>query len=450
MKFIIYISILLFGIFTTTFAVAQTIGLPDARARGGAGLVGTQTCGSSTCHNSAIVWPNSAVKQNEYAKWKIHDPHRNATTTLLSPKAKDIASKLGIPSAISSNTCLDCHAFNVPNAKRKTPISAHTKIENGIACEACHGPGENWIGVHTAGLYFYEANIKAGMFPTADASARTQLCMSCHIGSEDKLVTHRMLAAGHPRPTFEVNFYTWFSAHEMTGREYYSHFEVDSDYRQRKPLPYGLKVWAIGQVEQAKHTLDLILSPKLNAGLVPELSLYNCDSCHRQISHTEAGNSPGYPRINMSNLYFVSIIGKIISPDVAKRLQQKIARIQNSVTISQAALITESKSIQTDIEQLLPMINAHVFTTQDRIKIIDLITSPNTQSQFIQFQTAEQALLATASIVDELYRKSEISKQQFEDAQTILNQTFTHIDSGPSYSPDMVRTAFARIRSLVI
>ncbi len=110
----------------------------------------------------------------------------------------------GTPNAISSNTYPDCQAFKVPNTKRKTPISAHIIIENGIACEACHGPGKSWVGVHTAELYFYEANITAGMFPTADATDRTLLCMSCHIlgmGLSALLVLNAVFLFFSPAPT---------------------------------------------------------------------------------------------------------------------------------------------------------------------------------------------------------------------------------------------------------
>jgi len=457
LKILSFILFLFLPLTQAASAFAQTA-LPEVSANNGARLVGTQTCGSSTCHNSEVIWPNSAVKQNEFTKWKTDDPHRSATKTLLSPKAQDIARKLGIPSAVASDTCLDCHAFNVPGAQYTMPLSEdstsyfeltpHKKLENGIACEACHGPAEKWLGVHAAGLYFYEANVEAGMYPTADPLARTQLCMSCHIGSEDKLVTHSMLAAGHPRMKFEVNFYMWFSAHEMTGRKYYSHFEVDSDYRQRKPLPYGMKVWSIGQAQQAQRTLDLVLSPKVNAGQFPELSLYNCDSCHREISELEAGNSPGYPRLNMSNLLFVGIISEVVAPELAGPLQQQIANMQKSVETSQEALIKQSQSLKTHIDKLVPIINAHRFTNADNLKAIDLITSNKTPA-FTQFQTAEQALLAVASLLDELYRSEGITKQKFDAAQTILNGAFKQIDSGQSYQPQTVRAAFSQIRQIV-
>jgi len=439
-------------------AVAQTRDLPKDLVHNGTALVGTHTCGSSTCHNSEIIWPNSAVKQNEFSKWKQDDPHRNATKTLLSPKASEIAQKLGIASAVTSDTCLNCHAFNVPNAKRTMPISEdstsyfvvtpHITKENGIACEACHGPAEKWLGVHAAGLYFYEANLGAGMYPTADASARTQLCMSCHIGNEDKLVTHSMLAAGHPRMKFEVNFYMWFSAHEMTGRKYYSHFDVDSDYRQRKPLPYGFKVWSIGQTQQAKRTLDLILSPKVNVGRFPELSLYSCDSCHRKISEIKPSIGPGYPRLNMSNLYFVGVISEIAAPELAGPLQKQIAEMQASVETSQTALVAQSKNLKLSIDKLVPIIEARRFSAKDSLRAVDIITSKKGDA-FTQFQMAEQSLLAVASILDELYRSEDISKQKFDALQIVLNSAFKQIDSGESYDPQMVRNTFAQIRKIV-
>ena len=50
-------------------------------------------------------------------------------------------------------------------------------------------------------------------------------CLSCHFGDETKFVTHRLMGAGHPRLSFELDTFTAIEP---------AHFDVDDDYRARK------------------------------------------------------------------------------------------------------------------------------------------------------------------------------------------------------------------------
>jgi len=419
--------------------------LPYDQALDEAAVVGAETCGTSGCHNSSQTWPNSAVEQNEYIKWRQFDPHSQSYSSLTQNKAKDIVERMGLASsAYETKLCLDCHSFNVD-----TPSGGNLKVENGVSCEVCHGPGESWIGVHTAGLFFYEENIKSGMFPTTNPEARSELCMSCHIGTKDKLVTHNMLAAGHPRLSFELNFYTWFSSHEIEDSTDYAHFNVDADYRQRKPLPYGARVWAIGQVKQAKRSLDLVLTPELHAGLTPELSLFNCDSCHQPLSEDKIGNSRGYPKLNSSNLNSLILINRVIDQKSSEKLKLLIEKTHEASEKSWPKLQSAAAQLNLEIETLLSLVRTHKFSTRDRLKIIELISARSPEIDIESFQSAEQIFLAVGSIIDELYRGQEISLNDFERLKALINQKLKLIDSSPSYDPNVSKETLANIQLIL-
>ena len=50
----------------------------------------------------------------------------------------------------------------------------------------------------------HAGNVARGLYPTSDPVAQARLCLSCHFGNRDKFVTHRMMGAGHPRMSFEL------------------------------------------------------------------------------------------------------------------------------------------------------------------------------------------------------------------------------------------------------
>jgi hypothetical protein len=53
----------------------------------------------------------------------------------------------------------------------------------------------------------------------------------------DRFVTHRLMGAGHPRMSFELDTFTAVEP---------AHFKPDSDWEKRKRMWDGVKVWAIG------------------------------------------------------------------------------------------------------------------------------------------------------------------------------------------------------------
>ena len=98
------------------------------------------------------------------------------------------------------------------------------------------------------------AQRRDGRFPTEDAVQRARLCLSCHLGNRDRLVTHRLMGAGHPRLSFELDTFTTVEP---------AHFKTDSDYAKRKRLWDGVQVWAIGQAIAVSQTLELLTDPKI-------------------------------------------------------------------------------------------------------------------------------------------------------------------------------------------
>ena len=79
-------------------------------------------------------------------------------------------------------------------------------MSQGVSCDGCHGPAERWLQPHAFNTKMWRAlspeekETRFGMFNVRDPVKQAQLCMSCHVGNaaEGKVVTHAMMAAGHP------------------------------------------------------------------------------------------------------------------------------------------------------------------------------------------------------------------------------------------------------------
>ncbi len=76
---------------------------------------------------------------NQAAIWS-KEKHSKAYETLASDESKKIAKKLGIKGdPQKAKECLECHT--TAGTKDKKLLATSYKIEEGVGCEACHGPG---------------------------------------------------------------------------------------------------------------------------------------------------------------------------------------------------------------------------------------------------------------------------------------------------------------------
>ncbi len=94
--------------------------------------IGNKKC--KMCHSKA----KSGAQFKSWQKAK----HSKAFEVLASPEAKKIAAKKGIADPQKDGKCLKCHvtAYGV-DAKF---LGKNYKMEDGVGCESCHGPGEKY------------------------------------------------------------------------------------------------------------------------------------------------------------------------------------------------------------------------------------------------------------------------------------------------------------------
>ena len=217
--------------------------------------LGVASCAAGVCHGKLEEQENSNVWLNEYRIWSAEDRHAGAYQTLLSPQSKEIARKLGLAGAHTAKICLDCHADNTPAEQRGPKF----QLSDGVGCEACHGGAEQWIESHTEPGVAHSDNLARGMLATEDINVRARVCLSCHLGTNNQFATHRIMGAGHPRLSFELEAYTVNQP---------AHYGVDDDYLERKGAPSGFDVWRADQCRCSPASRQKAGPVKVACGLV--------------------------------------------------------------------------------------------------------------------------------------------------------------------------------------
>jgi hypothetical protein len=346
------------------------------------------------------VMPNKNydVLLNEYVTWSHLDAHSKAFNVLNSPKSRAIASKLGLANPTTAKECLDCHTDNVPQQLRGEKFS----LADGIGCEACHGGSEYWLATHTAKRATYKENVSKGMFPTADLRPRTELCLSCHYGSSDKFATHRMMAAGHPRLSFEMDTFLALQP---------PHYRVDDGYKRRKPVYSSTQNWSYGQVAAALREMDTLQGPRVNNGAAfPELALFNCYGCHMSSmrrtdwSHRllEGGAEPGSVPISDGHLIMAWIIARALDPQSAPGLLHMSRSLLAASASERSQIVERSRDVGATLRRLSDRAATHSWKPTDERQLLRTLVAVGTSGEFRDYVGAEQAVMGIDGLLIEL------------------------------------------------
>jgi hypothetical protein len=180
--------------------------------------------------------------------------------------------------------CLRCHSMDAGAVLQ----GQRAAFADGISCERCHGPAENWLTVHYLDDWKQKstrARESTGFRDLKNLTRRAQLCIECHVGTPEAQVDHDLYAAGHPRIYFEYSsFLAVMPPHWSLSEERERHPDVQA------------RTWAIGQLVCAKSSLELLAfrAEEKNQKPWPEFAEYDCYACHHSLKADSGRVKRGY------------------------------------------------------------------------------------------------------------------------------------------------------------
>ena len=400
--------------------------------------LGVTSCAGSTCHGATTPWPGSTVLQTEYVTWSQKDAHAKAYSVLHNDASKRIAANLGLKNAHEADICLDCHADNVASNKRSRVF----QLSDGVGCEACHGGAQSWLGLHVSGIASHADNVKAGMFPTEDPVKRAELCLSCHFGNDKKFVTHKIMGAGHPRISFELDTFTAIQP---------AHFEIDDDYRKRKHVANGIQTWAIGQAMALERRLDAMLDPKTGQdGIFPELVFFDCQACHHSLTEPRwqprpsTGLGPGVVRFDDSNLLMLRIITSALDPDMGRMLGEKTKKLHEASQVSMQDFHTAAKDLKNATKDMVKIFAAHKFGKADVTTLLKGLVQEAAAAEYSDYAGAEQAVMAISAVLDAAAKMG--MKSESDAAQGQLDVAFKALQKYDDWDHEALKRAIVSLK----
>lgn len=417
----------------------------EAQAQGGSGRYeGVATCAGSTCHGRA-EGNGEVVRQDEIATWQEPSSpsgaHSRAYAVLGSPRGRQIAASLGLGAATSAPACLGCHATYEPSA----PKGDRFHTSDGVGCESCHGASSGWLASHYAKPATHAGNVANGLVPLENPQVRARICLDCHFGSTDtgQFVTHSMMAAGHPRVSFELDL---FSALQQ-------HHDVDGDYIARKGQLSSVELWAVGQAEAVRRSTDLFARPEYGTeGIFPEYYFYDCHSCHRPIEdgpratrtfETNPGRPIpfGYAPYNDENIIMLQAVSRALAPGRAASFEAASRDFHRAMGQGSSQAVSAAQKLEGEAGALSSALAGRGYSSNDAFTVIAAIAEKTTRERFTDYTGSAQAVMAVDTLLNSLVRDGRITVGAAAGIRADINRAYAAVSNPQAYRPAQFRTA---------
>ncbi len=442
----LFAALMLVAAALVLFGASAITGAPAAAAASAeSGVhVGVASCAGSTCHGRQEA-TGKVVRQDELMRWQDDSSaagaHSRSFRTLQNARSQAIANRLGLGSASSAPMCLGCHADPAPGH------GAKFQLTDGVGCEACHGGAQSWLASHYAVNANHAGNVAAGMVPLENPRARANNCLDCHFGSDrsGQFVNHRMMAAGHPRISFELDLFSTLQ----------QHWNEDADYAQRKGRASNVKMWAVGQAEALNRALSLYQAPSLGQeGVFPEFSFFDCHTCHRRISDDPAARpgaiaNPGrpipngMPAFNDENMIMLSAAVRASAPAMAERFDADSRAFHAALARDRASAVRAAGKLRGTAEDLAASFAAAAFSRAETFAIVDAVTSGATAARYTDYEGSVQAVMATDTLLSALVNAGQVGAGSAAAIRGDINRAYQAVRDPNDYRPLEFRTALA-------
>ena len=416
-------------------------------AQSAGAYMGVASCSGSTCHGRA-EGNGAVVRQDEIASWQEPSSptgaHSRALQVLSSTRGRAIAATLGLGNPASAPACLGCHATSVPGGDRGRKFLT----SDGVSCESCHGPAGGWLAAHYTRAATHASNVAAGMTALERPQVRANVCLDCHWGSAkaNQFVTHSMMAAGHPRLSFELDL---FSALQQ-------HHAEDADYIRRKGRTDSVRLWAVGQAEAVRRQTDLFARPDYGSrGLFPEFVFFDCHSCHRQIAdgpqrkltfETNPGRPIRFanPPFNDENMILLSAVARSLAPGEAAGFDQASKSFHAAFADGRGGAQQAAVALRDRAAALSSALAARSYPATDAFQVIATVAGEATRPRFTDYAGSVQAVMAVDTLLNALVREGRVTVGAAAGIRASVNRAYAAVDGPNSYRPDEFRAALSQ------
>jgi cytochrome c5 len=352
------------------------------------------------------------VKLTEAVTWSGDDKHHLAYDHLRDGLGQRIGQRLNANVFDPATGCIQCHA--APDATARAKADPLHQPILGVDCEACHGPGKNWVGEHQKHDTWYarsrDEKTNLGFIDIRSPVSRAELCLSCHSGSpaDGRVITHAMYAAGHPPLTgFEIETFS-----EMMPRHWRYPYQKPGATSASFERTRNMLVSSVVALRMAMELTVADAAADNQLERWPEFARLDCFVCHHDVDqadwrrHQSGAFALGRPRLITGCLPLVAVAARAVQgPAADVKLNALIERLQTPFETSAfgdpAEIVQRGTSIIASCRNLERQLESAPLSP-DAVRDVLHAIAAQTSAEDCDFDTARQLFGAWSIVWQEL------------------------------------------------
>ena len=412
---------------------------------------GPGSCASTSCHGSIVPRNVNDVLQNEYSTWIVKDKHSKAYAALTGNIGERMAGILKLGKAETAPKCLACHALDVPAADRARTF----ELSEGVSCESCHGPAAAWLGPHTERDWTHAKSLALGMYDTRDLAKRTEKCLSCHLGSDEKSVDHEMIAAGHPDLYFELDSFSAVMPRHW--KEPPGYMNAAGEPAASDPW-YDVREMTTGQAIQLRQSL-LRLASRSRGKVWPEYSELQCYACHHSLTPPEQSwrqargypdRRPGDPPWNASRYAVFRDVVQQLDSDTAGKLDAEeghLFQLMSQLSPDREAVANAAANSARLADALSAKLNSTPYSSALTLRLLQKISGDADDISAQGEHAAAQAAMALQSLFVAYDRNEKF--QNAAELRAAITGLFQQLENPSAYDPARFARQMRQVNALL-
>jgi hypothetical protein len=180
-------------------------------------------------------------------------------------------------------------------------------------------------------------------------------------------------------------------------------------------------MWAVGQAEAVKRSLELFSQPgKASDGLFPEFTFFDCHSCHRRIYDSDEATvtampnpgrpiHAGMPPYNDENMIMLLAAARVIAPDLATTFDARSKAFHRAMGEGRAQTVQAAQALRQAADTLSTRFAGATFTREQTFAVMDAIASDAVSERFTDYEGAVQSVMAIDTLLNGLVNQGAVS-----------------------------------------
>ena len=301
----------------------------------------------------------------------------------------------------------------------------------------------------------HASNVAQGMVALDQPAVRAGVCLDCHFGSAKagQFVTHSMMAAGHPRVSFDLDLFSSLQ----------QHWDEDADYVVRKGHTDSVRLWAVGQAEAVRRSLTLYANNALaSEGLFPQFYFFDCHSCHRGINDRpdrkrgfEANPARpipfGNPPYNDENMIMLSAVAQVLAPAQGAAFDAAAKGFHASMAggKGRAEVVAAAAKLNAAAASLAGAMQREPTNGDTAFRVVAAIAGRTISPRFTDYTGSSQAVMAVDTLLNAMVKGGRVTVGAAAGIRANIDRAYTAVATPASYNPAAFRAALGQAAAAI-